>query len=64
MSTKKKTDTPRRASLREQALLAALDCCGGDPEKTFTLEDLIVGAWKRDRFAWGLRGYEQGASRR
>lgn len=59
MSTKQKTDMPRRASLREQVLLAALDCCGGDPEKTFTLEDLIVAAWKRDRLAWGLRGYEQ-----
>jgi hypothetical protein len=51
--------TSRRASLRQQVLLAALDCSGGDPDKTFTLEDLIVGAWKRDRFAWGLRGYEQ-----
>lgn len=59
MNTKQKTDTPRRASLREQVLLAALDCSGGDPEKAFTLEDLIVAAWKRDRFAWGLRGYEQ-----
>jgi len=59
MSTKKKTDAPRHASLREQVLLAALDCCCGDHEKTFTLEDLIVAAWERDRFAWGLRGYEQ-----
>src|SRR5258708_13348897 len=59
MSTKQKIDAPRRASLREQVLLAALDCSGGDPEKTFTLEDLIVAAWKRDRFAWGLPGYEQ-----
>jgi hypothetical protein len=56
---KQKTDTARRASLREQVLLAALDCSGGDPEETFTLEDLIVAAWKRDRLAWGLRGYEQ-----
>jgi hypothetical protein len=54
-----KTNAPRRASLREQVLLAALDCSGADPEKTFTLEDLIVAAWKRDRLAWGLRGYEQ-----
>lgn len=59
ISTKKKADVPRRASLRQQVLLAALDCSGGDPEKTFTLEDLIVAAWERDRFAWGLRGYEQ-----
>ena len=59
MGVKQKADTPRRASLRQQVLLAALDCSGGDPEKSFTLEDLIVAAWKRDRFAWGLRGYEQ-----
>jgi hypothetical protein len=54
-----KKETPRRASLREQVLLAALDCSGGDLEKTFTAEDLLVAAWKRDRVAWGLRGYEQ-----
>ncbi len=48
----------RRASLREQVLLAAVDFSGGDLEKTFTSEDLLVAAWKRDRLAWGLRGYE------
>jgi hypothetical protein len=51
--------TPRRASLRQQVLLAALDCSGNDLEKTFTSEDLLVAAWKRDRLAWGLRGYER-----
>ena len=59
MSTKNTTDTCRRASLREQVLLAALDCSGGDLEKAFTSEDLLVAAWKRDRLAWGLRGYER-----
>jgi hypothetical protein len=54
-----KEDKPRRAGLREQVLLAALDCSGVDLEKTFTAEDLLVAAWKRDRVAWGLRGYEQ-----
>lgn len=49
----------RHASLREQVLLAALDHSGGDLERTFTSEDLLVGAWKKDRLAWGLRGYEQ-----
>jgi hypothetical protein len=49
----------RRASLREQVLLAAADCSGGDLEKTFTSEDLLVAAWKRDNLAWGLRGYER-----
>lgn len=59
MSTTKKIDTPGRASLREQVLLAALDCSGGDLEKPFTSEDLLVAAWERDRLAWGLRGYER-----
>jgi hypothetical protein len=59
MSTKQKPETSRRASLREQVLLAALDCSGGDLEKMFTSEDLLVAAWKRDRLAWGLRGYER-----
>jgi len=59
MSTNQKPETSRRASLREQVLLAALDCSGGDLEKMFTSEDLLVAAWKRDRLAWGLRGYER-----
>ena len=59
MSMGQKEDKPRRAGLREQVLLAALDCSGGDLEKTFAAEDLLVAAWKRDRVAWGLRGYEQ-----
>jgi hypothetical protein len=50
--------TPR-VSLRQQVLLAALDCSGGDLEKTFTAEDLLLSAWKRDPLAWGLRGHEQ-----
>jgi hypothetical protein len=58
MSTGTNKDTPRRASLREQVLLAALDCSGCDLDKAFTAEDLVVAAWKRDRVAWGLRGYE------
>jgi hypothetical protein len=59
MSAETKKESTRRASLREQVLLAAVDCSGGDLEKTFTSEDLLVSAWKRDHFAWGLRGYEQ-----
>jgi hypothetical protein len=59
MSPESNRETPRRASLREQVLLAALDCSGNDLEKTFTSEDLLVAAWKRDRLAWGLRGYER-----
>lgn len=59
MSEKTTDKGSRRASLREQVMLAALDCSGGDLEKTFTSEDLLVAAWKSDRLAFGLRGYEQ-----
>lgn len=59
MSAKTTDKGSRRAGLREQVMLAALDCSGGDLEKTFTSEDLLVAAWKRDRLAFGLRGYEQ-----
>jgi hypothetical protein len=59
MNAESNRETPRRASLRQQVLLAALDCSGNDLEKTFTSEDLLVAAWKRDRLAWGLRGYER-----
>jgi hypothetical protein len=59
MKPERKGATLRRSSLREHVLLAALDCSGGDLEKTFTSEDLLVSAWKRDHLAWGLRGYEQ-----
>jgi hypothetical protein len=45
--------------LKQQLLLAAQEFSGGDCEKTFTLEDLVVSAWKRDKQAWGLRGYEE-----
>lgn len=47
-----------RVSLRQQVLLAALDCSGGDLAKAFTAEDLLLAAWKRDPAAWGLRGHE------
>jgi hypothetical protein len=47
-----------RIGLREQVLLAALECSEGDLERTFTAEDLLLTAWKRDPAAWGLRGHE------
>lgn len=59
MSAERKKDTPRRASLREQVLLAALDCSGSNLEKTFTSEDLLVAAWKKDPTAWALQGYPE-----
>jgi hypothetical protein len=47
-----------RVGLRQQVLLAALDCCGGDLNKIFTAEDLLLAAWDRDKVEWGLRGHE------
>ncbi|OGO25237.1 MAG: hypothetical protein A2W33_06445 [Chloroflexi bacterium RBG_16_52_11] len=43
---------------KQQILLAALECSGGDCNKTFTMEQLLVCAWKMDKQAWGLRGFE------
>jgi len=45
--------------LREQVLIAALECSEGSCQKQFTFEDLLVSAWGKDKAAWGLRGYEQ-----
>lgn len=53
-----KPNEPMRIGLRQQVLLAALECSGGDFQKTFTAEELLLAAWKRDRAAWGLRGHE------
>jgi len=44
--------------LKQQVLLAALECSGGSIKKTFTAEELIVHAWRKDKRAWGLRGFE------
>jgi len=44
--------------LKQQILLAAVELSGGDLQKTMTAEELLVCAWKKDRQAWGLRGFE------
>ena len=44
--------------LKQQILSAAADLSGGDLQKTMTAEELLAGAWKKDRQAWGLRGFE------
>lgn len=49
----------RRGDLKTQLLEAAVECASGDVGKTFTFEELLVAAWKRDPVAWGLRGFEQ-----
>lgn len=48
----------KSTGLKQQILIAALESSGGDQHKTFTMEELLVRAWKRDKLAWGLRGYE------
>jgi len=53
------TMDPKGLGLKEQVLLAALECCGGDCGRTFTAEEVLVHAWERDRLAWGLRGFEE-----
>jgi hypothetical protein len=44
--------------LKQHVLLAAVECSSGDIKKKFTMEDLIVCAWRKDKHTWGLRGYE------
>jgi hypothetical protein len=46
-------------SLKDKILIAAVEGVQGDSSRKFTIEDLAVWAWERDRSAWGLRGYEQ-----
>lgn len=47
------------ADLKGKILLAGLECSGGDLEKTFTMEELAVAAWRLDSAAFGLRGFEE-----
>jgi len=44
--------------LGQQILLAAAELSDGDVQRTFTAEELLVHAWKKDKQAWGLRGFE------
>ena len=53
------TTKSARIGLKQQVLLAALQCSGGDINKTFTAEELLLAAWKRDPVSWGLRGHER-----
>lgn len=45
--------------LHDQVLLAATTFSGGDVTKEFSAEDLLIEAWRRDPYSWGLRGYEE-----
>lgn len=58
MKNKLSVEKPVHVGLRQQVLLAALDCSQGDLSVTFTAEDLLLAAWKRDPMSWGLRGHE------
>jgi hypothetical protein len=48
----------RTLSLKEKILIAAVEGTGGNTGTAFTIEELAVWAWERDKSAWGLRGYE------
>lgn len=45
-------------TLAEKVLLGAVECTNGSDTATFTAEALAVQAWKMDRNAFGLRGFE------
>lgn len=45
--------------LKAKILMAALECSEGDLVKTFSMEELLVQAWKKDPIALGLRGFEK-----
>src|SRR5262249_13810334 len=36
-----------------------LKCSGGEINRQFAAEELVVTAWRRDPLRWGLRGYER-----
>jgi hypothetical protein len=48
-----------KADLKAKLLLAAVEFTGGDTTRDFTMEELLVTAWKADSTAWGLRGFEK-----
>lgn len=48
-----------KSDLKAKLLLAAVECTGGDTSVSFTMEQLLVAAWKADSTAWGLRGFEK-----
>ena len=46
-------------SLSDKVLLAALECSRGELSESFTAEALLMAAWKADKRAFGLRGFEE-----
>ena len=46
-------------SLGDKVLVAALLLSNAEIARDFTAEDLAVEAWRQDRLAFGLRGYER-----
>lgn len=44
---------------KAKILLAALELSGGDLSNSFTAEELLVAAWRKDPMAFGLRGFER-----
>ena len=48
-----------KTDLRQQLLRAAIECSEGNPQRTFSSEELLLAAWKREPASWGLRGHER-----
>jgi len=49
---------PKLSVLKGQLLQAAVECAEGDTDRTFTSEELLVTAWRKNPEEWGLRGFE------
>lgn len=48
-----------KTDLKRKVLDAAVKCSEGDPNATFSFEELLVQAWRDDPLPWGLRGFER-----
>jgi hypothetical protein len=48
----------KNLSQNDKVLMAALELSKGDTQNKFTAEELLIQAWKEDKSAFGLRGYE------
>ena len=53
------TKPPGTLSVIDKILLAAFKRSGGETQKKFTAEELLVTAWESDKWAFGLRGFEE-----
>lgn len=50
---------PKKLTLTDKVLLAALKLSKGSINEKFTAEDLLIESWKIDKASFGLRNYEE-----